>query len=94
LDSEGRVTRGDIGYLLGFLGMLALTGVFISSGRWWGALIPGVIVLLSVGHMALNLSSPLDSEEVMSLLRAGGDYSSFEAFCDTPIINDRQLNRI
>jgi hypothetical protein len=60
--------------------------------------------------MALNLFLyPLDPDEVMSGLRAlgdptgardmlndydGGEYSSFEAFCDTPIIKNRQLNRI
>lgn len=104
------MTRGDIGYLLVFLGVLALTGVFISSGSWLAALVPGVLALLLAGHMALNLFlSPFDSNEVMSWLRAlgdptgtrdmlhdydGGDYSSFEAFCDTPIITNRQLSAI
>ena len=89
--------------------MLAITGVFLGSDNWMAALFPGIVVLLFVAHMTLNLSSPPNSEEVGSLLRAaidptgrpnvlndydGGDYSSFEAFCDTPIVCNRRLNRI
>ncbi len=103
------MTRRDVGYLLSFLGVLAITVVFVSGGKWLAALFPGVFVLLFVVHMTLNLSSPPSFEQVVSLLKAsidptdrrsvlndydGGDYSSFEAFCDTPNISSRQLNRI
>jgi hypothetical protein len=91
-------------------GVLTITIAAVMTKEWVLAGVFGFFVLLFVLHMSLNLLmySPLRNE-VVRLLRsieasnennyfvdeaAKDDYSGWDAFCDTPIIRDRLLNRI
>lgn len=89
--------------------VLATLVITTACGMWILAAIFGVFVALFLVHMIANLASPPSSDEVLTLLTAitdpqrqhellngdeHDDYSPWSAFCDTPIINNRRLNRI
>lgn len=104
------MTKDDWRYLLWFAGVQAITITAVTSKEWVLAGVFGFFVLLFVLHMSLNLLMYSPSRnEVVRLLRtieasrdnkyfvngvARDDYSEWDAFCDTPIIRDRLLNRI
>lgn len=104
------MTRDDWRYLLWFGGFQAITIAAVTSKEWVLAGVFGFFVLLFILHMSLNLLMYSPSRnEVVRLLRsieaskensyfmddaAKDDYSGWDAFCDTPIIRDRFLNRI
>lgn len=104
------MTSNDWRYLLWFGGFLALAIASVITKEWILAGVFGFFVLLFALHMSLNLLMYSPSRnEVVRLLRsieasrANNDfvddaaedaYSEWDAFCDTPIIRDRLLNRI
>jgi hypothetical protein len=103
------MTKNDWRYLLWLGGFLAITITAVMSKEWVLAGVFGFFVLLFVLHMSLNLLTHSPSRnEVVRLLKsieaskennnfvddaAQDDYSEWDAFCDTPIIRDRVLNR-
>jgi len=103
------MTKNDWRYLFWFGGLLIIVVVAVLSKAWILASLFGFVVILFVVHASLNLLSPPSSNAVLSLLRKvegsnennyfskadeNNDYSEWDAFCDTPIINDRLLNSI
>lgn len=104
------MTKSDWRYLLWFGGFICAFVVAMILDVWNLAILFGVFVALFTLHMTFNLMSPISRTNALSLLRKihsskdnnyvldvekwDSDYSEWDAFCDTPIINDRLLNRI
>lgn len=103
------MTKDDWQYLAWFILFIILFIVSIYAQLWLLGLVLGIIVLLFIVHLTLNVKSPPTTYDVLLLLNSvidpqksdeiiNGDeneeYSHWQAFCDTPIVNNRLLNRI
>jgi hypothetical protein len=101
------MTSMDLKYLAWLASVTAAFVVgFVTEQRILVAVF-GVFVVLTLIHAAVNLASPptrhealdllrrvVDPETEVSILDGEGDYSEWDVFCDTPIINDRVLNSV
>ena len=103
------MTKSDWQYLVFFALFVILFAGSIYAQIWLLAFVLGIFVLLFIVHLTLNLKSPPTVSEVLVLLNSvidphknhetlngdeNDDYSQWQAFCDTPILNNRLLNRI
>ena len=103
------MTKDDWQYLAWFGLFTIFFAVSIYAQQWLLGFVLGIIVLLFIVHLTLNLKSPPTASDILVLLNSiidpqkshevlngdeYDDYSQWQAFCDTPIINNRLLNRI
>ena len=103
------MTKSDWQYLAFFMLFILLFIVSIYANQLVLEFVFGIFVLFFIVHLTLNLRSPPTVDDVLVLLKSvidpeksheilngdeTDDYSRWQAFCDTPIINNKQLNRI